>query len=508
MDFEGGLVVEGHFAMFVPINRNEDSIQWHLIRNSDGTRLRYRDVRSQCPRRAMLDEVDHESLKAKRAFLGWWSEAACHLGTSDATYNKLDCGGVLAFQNTLIGQLNFAIGAKDSSLRSSVKGTFEMIIQCAERTSVVMYDQEYRRGWLVPALDVIFHIVQAHHHQNPYVANGSVIDITPTKPAMDSRSARYTIIQNRSCRLLESEDYYFEDAVLDLWSLLERLMDKEEGLKASPGVALHATTRSTLHGWEIMALVEGKSILRRKEQNILKVNGGWVNLVNNIDAVILFASGFDDLIKPVNNLHQLCSQRKTLPKEKDYVAAGFPTFGTLYAEASSRRSRKHLTSTHLQWQRGAMFATGLPNNFWSDKTTGELTETGCVIFGQAHHPLKTIRATFKKTNPFHNLPNIPTEHPNKLGGFSITEEYLSPLEPEEDSGETSDNDDIMGSDWMADQTKTPNALIAPQEHENPTGPRLKHMNKDRTLQKRPQGERSDSFHWSFKSTGCQELKLE
>ena len=57
---------------------------------------------------------------------------------------------------------------------------------------------------------------------------------------------------------------------------------------------------------------------------------------------------------------------------------------------------------------------------------------------------------------------------------------------------------------MADQTKTSNALTAPQEHENPAGPRLKHMNKDLTLQKCPQGERSDSFQWSIKSTGCQE----
>lgn len=122
-----------------------------------------------------------------------------------------------------------------------------------------------------------------------------------------------------------------------------------------------------------------------------------------------------------------------------------------------------------------------PTTFGQIRPPGELTETGCVIFGQAHHPLKTIRATFKKTNPVHNLPNIPI----KLGGFSITEEYLSPLEPKEDSGETSDSDNIMGSDWMAAQTNTPNAPIAPQEHENPAGPRPKHVNKDRALQKRP-----------------------
>lgn len=142
-----------------------------------------------------------------------------------------------------------------------------------------------------------------------------------------------------------------------------------------------------------------------------------------------------------------------------------------------------------------------PNNFGHIRPPGEFIETGCIIFGQAHHPLKTIRATFKKTNSVHNLPNIPIEHPNKLGGIPITEEYLSPLEPEEDSGETSDSDD-MGSGWMANQTKTPNALIAPQEHENPAGPRLPHVNKDCTLQKRPQGEKSDSFQWSFKSIGC------
>ena len=72
------------------------------------------------------------------------------------------------------------------------------------------------------------------------------------------------------------------------------------------------------------------------------------------------------------------------------------------------------------------------------------------------------------------------------------------------STETSDSDNIMGSDWMAAQTNTSNALIASQEHENPAGPRPKHVNKDRTLQKRPQSERSDSFQWSFKSIACQE----
>ena len=158
LDFEGVLVVKGDSAMFVSISGNQDSIQWYLIRNSDGTRLRYRDVRSQCPKRAMLDTVDHESFKVKRAFLGWWSEAECQLGKLDANYEKLDwstakevsrstrvSGGALGFQNTMIGQINFAIGAKDSNLRSSVKGLFEMIMQCAERTSMVMYDQEDRR---------------------------------------------------------------------------------------------------------------------------------------------------------------------------------------------------------------------------------------------------------------------------------------------------------------------------------------------------------------------------
>ena len=120
-------------------------------------------------------------------------------------------------------------------------------------------------------------------------------------------------------------------------------------------------------------------------------------------------------------------------------------------------------------------------------------------------PTQDDTGYLQENKPIPQSTQHPIEHPNKLGGFSITEEYLSPLEPEEDSGETLDSDDIMGSDWMADQTKTLNALIAPQEHKNPAGPRLKHMNKDRTLQKRPQGERSDSFKWSFKSTGCQEF---
>lgn len=71
VDFEGGLLLKGLSSMFVPTKRYEESIQWHLIHHTCKSRLTYSQVKIQCPNRALLDEVDHDSLHNTRTFLGW-----------------------------------------------------------------------------------------------------------------------------------------------------------------------------------------------------------------------------------------------------------------------------------------------------------------------------------------------------------------------------------------------------------------------------------------------------
>ena len=483
-DFEGGLVLKGHSAMFVPIKRYDQSIQWHLIRRSDEQRVLYRDVSKECPSRAMLDEVDHATLENTRAFLGWWKSAETYLGTADSAYDSIDwspagetrrsarmTGANLGFQNMLTGQLNFVLGAKDGRLHFSQKGPFQRIVQCAEKIPVALYDTADRRAWLVPGLDMMLHIVQTRHHLSPYQVGGTAIELTPAIPKKGRAAAIEAIAANQQRQLYERDVateriYYFQDAILDIWSQMERLMEKEDLIEACAGLALHGTLQNKLRGWEYMSLVHEKNY-RRKEATIAKSSGGWVDLINDIDCLVLFATGLNEIIKPVSDLSNLCHAWRTLPKGKDFLAAGIPIMELLYSEAGSRLSHEHLSTSHLKWHRGSIlfeycrgdtshrckcdrtqqiYHDSLFKTFGHVQAPGTLEADGCVVFGQAHHSFKSHKSIPTRQNPVYMLPNSSIENDRTNNQNSITMNRSSstpPLsispEPEESNGYASQN---------------------------------------------------------------------
>lgn len=426
-DFEGGLVLKGYSALFVPIMCHEGSVQWHLLRARGEERISYREASIQCPNRVLLKDLNHGALRTTRAYLGWWPEAETHLGTAEADYGSIDwssaceakrltriSGANVGFSKIITGGVNFQLGAKDGKLHTSQNGPLQRIVQRAEKIPVVLHDLEDSRAWFVPALDVMLHIVQTRHHQSPFRSDGKVIELSPSDPGKHGRTAAEAIVANQSRLLYEravSEDgYYFKDAILDVWSQMERLMEKDDLIESCPGLALHGTLRTKVYGWEFMSLVQDKNH-RRKEVTIAKSSGGWVDLVNDIDALVLFATGFGEIIRPVSDLGRLCHQWRSLPKGKDYLAAGVPLLELLYSEAGSRLSRKNLSTTRLQWHRAStlfeqcpytrpehcecdrtqqIYHESLFKTFGRVRPPGTLEENGCVIFGQAYHPLKPI----------------------------------------------------------------------------------------------------------------------
>ena len=443
VDFEGGLVMKGYSAMFVPLKRYDQSIQWHLIRRSDEHRILYRELSIECPNRAMLEEVGHEALLKARAFLGWWPSSETHLGTADAAYNNIDwspagdakrttkfSGASIGFQTMITGQLSFAPGAKDGRLHFSQKGPFQKVMQSAQKMPVLLYDPTDRRAWCVPGLDVMLHIVQTRHHLSPYNIDGEEVELTPVKPEK-GRGAAIEAVAANQMRLLyarniaSEKSHYFQDECIDIWSRMERLIEEKDSLEASPGLTVHGTMQSKLHGWEYMSLVNEKNY-KRKEAKVAESSGGWVDLFNDIDALVLFATGFDDIIKPVSNLSNLCRHWRTLPKGKDYLAVGVPILEMLYSEAGSHLTRKHLSTSHHQWHRGSVlfehcsdttscrckcdrtqqiYLESWFKTFGHVQPPGNLEENGCVVFGQSRHPFKPTKAIAMRQNAVHILPN-------------------------------------------------------------------------------------------------------
>lgn len=438
VEFEGGLVIKGHSIAFIPIQQFEDTIQWHMISNSDGTRLRYSDLRTV---RALLEEVNFESIKTKRAILGWSEVAQTLLGTSCLNYESIDwseakeagrstrlSGGGLGFQSNLIGQLNFALGAKDGRLLLSQNGPFVKIVDLAEKTPVVLYDHSERRAWLVPALEVILHVIHTRCCLKVYMSDSdnAAISYSDETAKISDQAARRALMASKDQQLYEctapyEKAYYVRDAVLDIWSLLERMMERDTTITSTPGIAVQGTWRDKLYGWEFRALVEDKNSFRRKEQVLEKTNGGWVDLVDDTDTIVLFGSGFQEVIKPVHS----CSAWRVLPKGRDYLAVGCPMLETLYNEAGSRKTRSYLTSRHLQWHRGSTLferceemsdctCERLQQLVYDSRITfgrlsppNELPLNGCVIFGRAHHPMLPAKRTYPKQQETRSIPNGP-----------------------------------------------------------------------------------------------------
>ena len=467
-NFDGGLVMKGHSTLFVPVERHPGSVQWHCLYASDETRLTYRELRNQFPNRALLDVVNYETIKGTRAFLGWWGSGETHLGTADTDYGNIDwspaaearrstrfSGTEIGFQTMVTGKLSFCMGPKDGRLHFSRGGPFLKVIKCAENTPVVLYDLEDRRAWFVSALDVMLHVCLTRHRLSPYHADGESVEFVFADPRRhEGYTTKDAILHNQSRKIYEGDiseqDYHFKDAILDIWSQMERLLEKENAIEANPGVPLHGTMRSKLKGWEYMSLVHEKNY-RQKEVHIEKSSGGWVDLVDSIDCLVLFATGFKEIIKPAINDSHLCRKWRSLPKGKDYLATNVPMLEMLYSEAGSRISREFLSTNRLQWHRGSLLfepcKAKSPYHCQCDRTQqiyhdswfetfgrirrpGKLEPKGCVVFGQAHHAFKPARNSDIRENSVHRLPNIPLQISQALSPTSPPmEEFTETVSP-------------------------------------------------------------------------------
>ena len=443
VEFEGGLVLKGYSTLFVPVGRRKDSVQWHLICAKGEDRIAYSEASAHYPNRALLEDIDHDELRTTRAFLGWCKEAQVHLATADADYESIDwskakkanpspklTGGSLGISKLISANVNFALGAKDGAFHYSQSEPFQKTVDRAERLPVLLYDQKDRRAWLVPALLVILHIIQLRNHIKPFSVGGTKVQILPLDPSRQGSAAREAVDQNKSKKLYDCEsssekDYCFRDAMLDIWSILDRLMEREATSSATPGMSLNATWQTTLYGWELRDVADDARLMKQKKQILQKTAGRWVDLVNDVDAVVLFASGLGDIIKPKPGSAGLCQKWRHLPKEKDYLAVCVSMLKLFYAKSGHRQDREYLTSAKLQWHQESMLfeqcadvtsdhcdCDRLQQVFRSSSSTfglklppKKLEANGCVVFGQAKHPLKSTSKPSTKSSSLYTLSN-------------------------------------------------------------------------------------------------------
>jgi hypothetical protein len=366
IEFEGGIVLKGFGEMFVPVKKTGDRVQWHAIVSEDSeNRLTFDEGLSLCKSRALLDEVSFEDLKSTRAIVGWCCAATTRLGSDVANYENIDysgakeagsvlrcAGGQIGLQQIGTGILDFKLGAKDGNFHVPRLGRYQKIVSAAERTPIVLYGTKEQRSWLVFASDVLLHIIQHRHRLDPFKVKGKTVKLDTT--VTPGSSAKTVLLRHEKSLISDEQDYTFKDLVVDIWTTLESLVDQNTRRAQNlSGTPVKASLRESFRGYEYNAVVEDRSPFILKEQELSKTSGGWPLLVRDINALVLFADGFGEVIIPAESAkNSLCRMWHGMPSNMDYMATTSRVLKDLYDVAGCRITRKYLTSTQLRWHRG------------------------------------------------------------------------------------------------------------------------------------------------------------
>ncbi|PVH93539.1 hypothetical protein DM02DRAFT_676776 [Periconia macrospinosa] len=461
VEYEGGVVMKGFSHMLVPIRKTDDRIQWHAVSSQDPSkRLSYCEGLALCGERALLKEVNLDDLTRCRAIVGWCTVAKSLLGSSSVNYENINysgaedasaslrcAGGSLGFQQFGTAALDFRFGVKDGKCHFQRSGPYRNIVSAAEKTPVVLYDTGEKRAWLVPASNVMLHMVQHRHYLEPFEIDGKPVSLD-TNIDVDS-TAKRVLMSNESLHLSNDSYYAFKDVVLNIWSLLEFLIDQNINRdKSTSGIPVKAPFREFLHGYEFKSVVEERSPFRQKQIQLSKTTGGWPLLVRDIDALVLFVDGLEDIIQPTKEGNpDLCHAWRRVPKGKDYLAASTQSIQDLHDVAGCRFNRKYLTSTRLKWHQGdSVLFTGCEkpesNRCNCDRlqqihensaigTTippGSIAEKGAVIFGKSESPKNSFfrkrKRSITETGGFssqNKLPIIVTRTQQQLEDESLSD---------------------------------------------------------------------------------------
>jgi hypothetical protein len=223
-----------------------------------------------------------------------------------------------------------------------------------------------------------------------------------------------------------------------------------------------ASLQEVLQGYEYNAVVEDRSPFVLKEQELSKTSGGWPSLVRDINALVLFADGFGEVILPTDNAKSnLCRSWHSLPSSMDYMATTTKVLKDLYNVAGCRTTRSYLTSTQLRWHRGesVVFETCKDvracqcnrlqqivskSSIRPIVPPGLLEDEGAVIFGQGGSFIQRLfSAPCQKpmqTTGIYSLPNRP------LGSLNLHHSI-------EDTS-SSENSSRTGPDGTAESVST------------------------------------------------------
>ncbi|KAL9123052.1 MAG: hypothetical protein Q9187_000403 [Circinaria calcarea] len=371
MEYYDGIILKGPFTALVPIVRYSDSVQWHFIASNTGNeRLVTGSIGNHLT--DWFETCDFDLLKEARTFLGYCRNAEIHLGTPDLDYTSIKRSDAQS-ERSRFGfspKISFSMGSSgqgffgamfgsevvyNRGLRATTKSTdlfLEDRLRRASEQPLLLYDTEKKRGWLIPELSVILHIVHVWASRQEDLSPNTVHDIPHAEISANGGMAAYDAIdKGRLVKVrpegIDGKPQLFIDVIKSFLTAFESR--KEEIITREDSSSSRPFRQPGLRGWDILDIVTRKHIFGRKEVPIMKKTGGKWDLValENPELIVLFGEGLGEPIKPERH-EKLCRTWTPVPEGRDYLIASVRCLKQLAAIHGGPPTCPKLTP-HLHW---------------------------------------------------------------------------------------------------------------------------------------------------------------
>lgn len=338
VQINGVPVLVGQTTMLIPVERLEAGIQWHLEIWESGLLdpTKGESLLSILERHPKTLKDDMDKLREEKAFLGWSSSQTpvqVILGTQQARDacqslrssgadrirpkiaegkdDEMACEFKFRFlalrggRKVRWGQFNV------QTLSFTVERAFDMVLQAPGDKSAAVYDTATRRGWLLPRLDVLLHMVHVRLRQE----QDSLVGYSSPQ-----RSAREVLDTHR-------------DIIVRGLSLQDFVLGLATGLDATTnGLRQHVRREeSRLIGVELfdLAFSEQGGPLELKGAKLAKSGCGWAGLLDY--SWVLFCAGLGEAIRPSVEGNSAACNDRSVRTGHDHLAAVIPCLKYLAA---------------------------------------------------------------------------------------------------------------------------------------------------------------------------------
>lgn len=252
-------------------------------------------------------------------------------------------------------------------------------IKYAYNNSVVLYDVDDKRAWLVNGASALLHLVRASlvHDSKDKFKSAFLFQFDESRESITTHQPDSSIDvlidrHNMVLELYHDKDelwieealnekgeiqkvskkkithVLFQDRVEQKYHILEQILEYQA--KAASGLRLDFNPRENLEGFDFMDIATGRDPILPRMEKLQPSGKGWVDFARAISAVTLFGRGFGELIKPTAEA-DLCQSWIEMPKKKDYLAVSTQDLTELIEMRGDAEARPIRLVDEIYWHK-------------------------------------------------------------------------------------------------------------------------------------------------------------